>query len=447
MFRRLRFWQHCRHVALMLALAVAATLPATAHDVPDVVPITVHAKAEADRLDLLIRVPLLLLLDIGVPQRGPGFLELNRMGPVIERAVIATARSIQVTGDGRPLAVTDSAARISLPAEQTFGSFETALAHIQGPPLPEETNVFWNQGFLDVHLVYPTAASGFGLQMDLVSGLGAALRYEIAFVAEDGEVRRFAFRGQVPDLRLDPTTLQVAGQFAQLGIFHLATTWEALVLLACLVLPLTRRLDALPVAGTFAAGVVLGAVALAGGAGTAANDPWLAALAGTLAALLLLYLALENVLARDFGHRWALAIVAGVVAGVLLARRFVDLAQFATIHVPAGLAAFAAGAVLAMGLVLFLVLGLRHLAYRSPILARHGVLIVSLFVGHESWHALQERVAVLQALSLPVLHLGTAYAVFVLALTLVFGALLAWVVLSPSVRRAWHRLRSDDARL
>src|SRR5262250_430092 len=43
----------------------------------------------------------------------------------------------------------------SLPSDRSFGSYEEALAHVQGPPLAAQQDLYWNQLMLDVLLEYP----------------------------------------------------------------------------------------------------------------------------------------------------------------------------------------------------------------------------------------------------------------------------------------------------
>ena len=49
-------------------------------------------------------------------------------------------------------------ARMSLDSDNSFASYDTALAHVTGSPLPPETNMFWEQGKLDVLFEYPIQA-------------------------------------------------------------------------------------------------------------------------------------------------------------------------------------------------------------------------------------------------------------------------------------------------
>ena len=45
------------------------------------------------------------------------------------------------------------------PSDTSFTSYQSALAHVQGAPLPVDTEVVWNQGFFDTLLEYDLGAA------------------------------------------------------------------------------------------------------------------------------------------------------------------------------------------------------------------------------------------------------------------------------------------------
>ena len=137
-------------VALLVPLLAVAT--AVAHDVPSELRIHAFVKPEGDRLDVLVRVPLALLLNVDLPKRGPGYLELSQMDEALVRALAATAKDIEFLEDGRQLTLLRGRGRISPPSDRSFESFASAFALIHGPKLPDATDVFWNQGYFDAHL-------------------------------------------------------------------------------------------------------------------------------------------------------------------------------------------------------------------------------------------------------------------------------------------------------
>ena len=118
---------------------------ARAHDIPDEIVLQGFVKPEGTRLQLLIRLPLTLLVDMDLPKRGPGFLDLKTIDDELESAADATARQVLLYQGNRVLEPSNAAFRLSLPSDKAFASYATALAHIHGPALATETEVFWNQ--------------------------------------------------------------------------------------------------------------------------------------------------------------------------------------------------------------------------------------------------------------------------------------------------------------
>ena len=57
-------------------------------------------------------------------------------------------------------------ARVSLPSDRSFVSWEAALAHIGGAPLPAGTELLWQQALLDVMLTVPIASDGSRFEVD-----------------------------------------------------------------------------------------------------------------------------------------------------------------------------------------------------------------------------------------------------------------------------------------
>ena len=43
---------------------------------------------------------------------------------------------------------------MSLPSDRSFWTFESAVAHVTGPPLPDDTTLPWNQALFDVLYEY-----------------------------------------------------------------------------------------------------------------------------------------------------------------------------------------------------------------------------------------------------------------------------------------------------
>jgi hypothetical protein len=159
------------------------------------------------------------------------------------RAVGAVTRDFVLHENGARLVPDHAAMRISLPSEEAFGSYEQARAHIADPPLPPTTNVFWNQGYFDVHLRYPIASadSDFALDMRFGGGLGDRVKLIVDFLPADGGARTYQVHGGHGWLDLDPGWFAAAWTFTQLGFDHILDGIDHLLFLLCLVLPFGLR--------------------------------------------------------------------------------------------------------------------------------------------------------------------------------------------------------------
>jgi hypothetical protein len=80
--------ERCLIVAIAATLACAVALSAAAHDIPTDVKINAFIKPAGKRLELLIRVPLAAMIEVDMPTRGPGYLDLSRVDEATPRSSI-----------------------------------------------------------------------------------------------------------------------------------------------------------------------------------------------------------------------------------------------------------------------------------------------------------------------------------------------------------------------
>ena len=94
----------CLSVAIAATLACAVALSAAAHDIPTDVKINVFVKPAGKNLELLIRVPLAAMIEVDVPTRGPGYLDLSRADEALRNATkLHLIDNITVYENGAPL--------------------------------------------------------------------------------------------------------------------------------------------------------------------------------------------------------------------------------------------------------------------------------------------------------------------------------------------------------
>src|SRR5215472_17463285 len=122
----------CLTVAIAATLACAVALSAAAHDIPTDVKINAFVKPAGKRLELLIRAPLAAMIDVDIPTRGPGYLDLSGADePLRNAAKLHLIDNIAVYESGAPLPPARiHYARVSLASDRSFTSYEQARAHV-----------------------------------------------------------------------------------------------------------------------------------------------------------------------------------------------------------------------------------------------------------------------------------------------------------------------------
>lgn len=371
--------------ALIGTLAGAAAL--RAHDVPSDVRVRAFLRPDGSALRLLVRVPAASMNDIAWPMRGL-YLELSN--PALGRALRNGALDwiagrIDIFEDERRL--TDprlAAVRVSLPSEP-FDSYGAALAGLSKPALPGNEKLPRSQAMVDALFEYDIRSDRSRLSIEpRYRLLGLRTLTVLTFVNADGLERTLQFHDDPGLVRLEPRWHQAAWIFIREGFSHIVTGADHLLFLLCLVVPL-RRMRAL--FWTVTAFVVAHAITLVAasyeimpGAG------WFPPLVQLLMAVMILYLALENIAAPRADPRWTIAFGGGLVHGLELAVEFRQTLQLAGSHVLASLAAFNAGAELAQLAALALLVPLVALLFRFAVPERAGTIVVSALIAHTAWH-------------------------------------------------------------
>ncbi len=375
-------------IAALLALAV----PAGAHEIPNEVTVYAFLKPEGNRLVLVVRAPLEAMRDMDVPVRGPGYLDLARIDPVLhDAATLWIGDYVKLYEGDTPLARPDVlAARVSLPSDRSFVSYEQALAHVTGGRLPLDTDLYWQQGLLDVAFVYPIASdrSEFSISPGLTR-LGLRVNVVLHFELPGGAERVFDLHGDPGVVKLDPRWHQAAFRFVREGFFHILDGVDHLLFLLCLVIPFRRMGALVAVVTSF---TVAHSITLIASAYDVAPDAlWFPPLVETLIALSIVYMAFENIVAPKLQRRWMITFGFGLIHGFGFSFALRETLQLAGSHVLTSLVAFNVGVELGQLLVLVLLVPLLDLAFRYVVAERMGTIILSAIVAHTGWHWMTER--------------------------------------------------------
>lgn len=414
-----------RAVAMMFLLLFAA-LPSKgvlADEIPLRVAVQTFVKPEGDRLNVLMRVPMDALVEAQLPLRGEvGFVVFSQARGAMESAAHSEIlQAIQLfEGDRLLQPATLEAVRISLPSDRSFVNYQSALAGVHSAPLPDAMDLYYRQGFLDIHASYAIESVQSRFSVDArLAGLGVETTTVLRYILDSGEERTFSFIGNPGLVYMDPRWYQAVFNFIVLGFDHILEGTDHLLFLMCLLIPLRRVSALVPVITSFT--VAHSITLIASALGWVPSTIWFPALIETLIALSIVYMACENIIGVKQQHRWIVTFGFGLIHGFGFSFLLTESMQFAGSHLVMSLLAFNIGVEIGQILVVILAVPVVHMLFKYALPEKAGVILLSAIVGHWAWHWMQERWANLSAydISLP------AFGMQMLAGTLQWLALFA----------------------
>jgi hypothetical protein len=386
-------------LVLTLAAGMILAFPSApeAHEIPARVTILAFVKPEGQRLRLVVRVPLEAMRDMVFPLHGPGYLDIARADSLLpDAARVWIAGFVQLyENDTRLADARIIAAHVALPSDRSFGDYERAVAHVTGAPLPEQTELAWQQAMMDVLFEYTIASdrSRFSINPALAR-LGVRTNTVLRFLPAGGAERAFQYIGDPGLVRLDPRWHQAALRFVELGFSHILDGIDHLLFIICLIIPFRRirPLIAIVTSFTVAHSITLIASAL----GFAPSALWFPPLIEVLIALSIVYMAFENIVGARLQTRWMLAFGFGLVHGFGFSFALRESMQFAGTHLATSLLSFNLGVELGQIFVLALAIPVLSLAFRYVVAERMGTILLSALVAHTAWHWMLDRGEVLR---------------------------------------------------
>ncbi len=420
-----------RTIAALLAGILVLIARPLAHEIPNEVTVQSFLRPEGQTLAFLVRAPLKAMRDVDIPLRPNGFLDLTRVGPTLnDAAMLWIGDFVQLYEDGRPLGKPRvAAARVSLPSDKSFASFDQAQASLSGPPLPETTDLYWQDGLLDVRFEYPIQSdrSHFAVLPGLTR-LGLQVNVVMRLLMPGSPERAFDVHGDAGLVELDPRWHQALLRFTRDGFFHILDGIDHLLFLLCLVIPFRRLRPLVAVVTAFTVAHSLTLIASA--FDLAPSAQWFPPLIETLIAASIVYMAIENMLGAELERRWLLTFGFGLVHGFGFSFALRESLQFAGSHLLTSLLAFNLGVELGQLLVLLLLLPVLAWVVGRVASERAAVVVLSAFVAHTAWHWLVERWAVLARFSLQWPDFDAAFLAALLrwVMLLVLAGLAAWLV-------------------
>lgn len=392
----------CRLALLLAVLAFFAAPTALAHFIPRDITVLGFVKPEGQTLKVLLRVPVKGIEDVEVPRREQEFVDLTR----IDQALDDTARVFLV--DNLKLYEGDTllpeprvvATQFSLESDRSFENYDSALAHVTGPPLPADTNIFWEQGILDVLLEYPiqSDSSYFSIHAAF-DRLALTVITAIRFMPPTGVERVYELEGDAGVVRLDPRWHQAVGRFVVLGFEHILQGTDHLLFLLLLIIPFRKMRTLIPIVTAFT--VAHSITLIASAYKLSPQALWFPPLIETGIAMTIFYMALENIVKPNQSARWVITFAFGLVHGFGFSFVLEHTLQFAGSHLLTSLLAFNVGVELGQLLVLVILVPLLNFMFQHVVAERMGTIILSVIVGHTAWEWMIERFGVLQMFPWP----------------------------------------------
>jgi len=417
-------------LALAVLLMVGLQAYVRAHDVPEEILFQSYLKPAGTQLQVLLRIPLLAVTDTNLPKNGTGYLAMEYLDPALRDAANQIAAGIVFLENDDRLSQFDMAsARISLPSDKSFDSYDAALAHVRGPKLPDSTQLYYNQGYLDLELHYPIQSPGsnFGIQVLFGKGLANRTHTFVTFIRPDGAIRAFQLVDQTGVVRLDPSRLQASWVFLTAGLFRFLDGIDHLLFIVVLALPYRRVRDLVGAVAAFALAHTL--TLILASIGFMPSGAFFATAIGALIALSIVYVAMEDAIDVNLKRRWMVAFGFGLVHGFGFAFALRDALQYAGGHSVAALLSFNVGLELGQIIILAIVVPMSALLFTHVVSERAGIVVISVLAAHTAWHWMTERAAVLQLMAWPALDLALAATVVRWLLILTIGAGALWFLM------------------
>ena len=439
------FMGYRRTAALLVGLTLLLpTWSGEAHEIPADVTVQVFVKPDAETLRMVVRVPLISMRDYDFPAREPGYLIISEAEPLIQEAAVEWIANYVDMYEGNELLARPvlAAARIAIPGDRAFRSYDDAIDNALSAPLPDDIDLPPQQAMLDVVLEWTITSeeSDFSIEPRFAQ-LGLRTVTVLRFLPAGGTERAFQYSGNPGLVRLDPRWHQAAWRFVVLGFDHILDGIDHLLFLFCLVVPFRSFRALVPIITSFTAGHSITLIAAA--LGLSPQALWFPPLIETLIALSIVYMAFENILGAKLKNRWMIAFSFGLVHGFGFSFALSEVLQFGGSHLLTSLVSFNVGVEFGQLFVLALTVPLLEFLFRKVLPEVGGIVVLSALLAHTGWHWMTERGSQLIQYDFraPIMGVGsTATALRWLMLVLiVFGT--GWLL-----RLGFERLTADAAR-
>jgi HupE / UreJ protein len=430
-----------RFAAALILCATFGSVAAGAHELPLDRMINGFVKIDPHEAHLVIRVPLDLLRGVPLPLAGYHY-NISASRPGVETALKALASLVEIWEDNVRLVPSSDAGRLAPLADRSFESFDGAVVHLAAPA-DSDAKIDFELGYLDAHFIYPISSpkSVFSIETRFAADLGNYIKLTIRFIPLGETGRAILITGWSDRVPLDPAWYQAAAGFVALGIGHILSGIDHMLFLLCLIIPLRRVKELIPVVTAFTVGHSITLI------GTAYNlapvGPWFPPFVEAAIAASIVYMALENIIGANLRRRWIISGLFGLVHGFGFADVLREQLQFSGSHLLLSLLSFNVGIEIGQLIVLCLYVPALALILRGKMSGRMGVMVTSAIVGLIAWHWMVERGEILWQTPWPPLTMEAIFSLarWVFAILLAVGAA---QLLAKWIERKWPQFVPKD---
>ncbi len=384
----------CRFVLAVALFNWGLIADLNAHEIPNDIRVQSFLKQEEQGLRLFIRVPLSSMKEVELPLVHNLYLDIPKLKPALQQAAeLWFVDNIKIVQDQQALSrVNVKSARISLPSDRSFLTYEKALTHVRSENWDLPSELVWNQQYFDVEVEVSAKNNPSSIEIDFgLQRLAQNVAIDLRFQLLNSDERAFEFNAREGSVLLNPSAWQASWRFMQMGFKHILSGTDHLLLIACLILTATHWLSLVGVVTSFTLAHSLTLIAAA--MGYAPSGLWFMPWVELAIAFSILYLALENIWQPDVYRRWLVCTLFGLIHGFGFSFALHESMQFAGTHHVLSLLSFNLG--VEAGQLLVLLLGVPVAIWLgTKAYGRALNLVISALIAHLAWHWMEERWAV-----------------------------------------------------
>ena len=362
-----------------------------AHEIPNDVKVQAFLKQDAQQLTLLIRAPMSAMKEVEFPLLNNLYLDVPKLRPSLkEAAELWFTDNLKLWQNKQALKLTGiQFARISLPSNRSFASFDEAQVHIRDSNWDLPNQLVWHQQYLDVEITYASQNEETPIEIDFgLQRLALQVAIDLKFQLLNANERAFELNAREGAVLLNPSAIQASWRFMQSGFHHILSGTDHLLFIACLLLTATHWLQLVGIITSFT--IAHSVTLIAAAMGFAPSGLWFMPWVELAIAFSIFYMALENIWDPKINRRWMLCAIFGLFHGFGFSFALHETMQFAGSHFLLSLLSFNVG--VEAGQLVVLAIGVPVVQMLlNKTCSKTGVVVLSAVIAHVAWHWMEER--------------------------------------------------------